>query len=191
MTDASVRPAYAARNPPARSVVRLKPANGHSPATPARMTTHQTATASVGRLVSPNVPPSYASRNVTTATAAVTASGAIGAAERPCAGTASGAPIGPARVAATAKTAPEEGVLMETVPHMRKLVLAGGIAVLATLGTGTAYAGGCNQSSSSAVQQYVEQVPGACGSNAANASTKTRKVPAALQNKIDSHGGKD
>jgi hypothetical protein len=80
---------------------------------------------------------------------------------------------------------------METVPHMRKLVLAGGIAVLATLGTGTAYAGGCNQSSSSAVQQYVEQVPGACGSNATNASTKTRKVPMALQHKIDSQGGKD
>ena len=80
---------------------------------------------------------------------------------------------------------------METVPQMRKLVLAGGIAVLATLGTGTAYAGGCNQSSSSAVQQYVEQVPGACGSKATNASTKTRKVPQALQHKIDSQGGKD
>jgi LPXTG-motif cell wall-anchored protein len=80
---------------------------------------------------------------------------------------------------------------METVPQMRKLVLAGGIAVLATLGTGTAYAGGCNQSSSSAVQQYVEQVPGACGSKATNSSTKTRKVPQALQHKIDSQGGKD
>jgi LPXTG-motif cell wall-anchored protein len=80
---------------------------------------------------------------------------------------------------------------METVPQMRKLVLAGGIAVLATLGTGTAYAGGCNQSSSSAVQQYVEQVPGACGSKATNGSSKTRKVPQALQHKIDSQGGKD
>ena len=80
---------------------------------------------------------------------------------------------------------------METVPHMRKLVLAGGIAVLATLGTGTAYAGGCNQSSSSAVQQYVEQVPGACGSKATNSSSKPRKVPQALQHKIDSQGGKD
>ena len=80
---------------------------------------------------------------------------------------------------------------METVPQMRKLVLAGGIAVLATLGTGTAYAGGCNQSSSSAVQQYVEQVPGACGSKPTNASTKTRKVPTTLQHKIDSRGGKD
>ncbi len=80
---------------------------------------------------------------------------------------------------------------MDTVPHMRKLVLAGGIAVLATLGTGTAYAGGCNQSSSSAVQQYVEQVPGACGSKATNSSSKPRKVPQALQHKIDSQGGKD
>ncbi len=80
---------------------------------------------------------------------------------------------------------------METVPHMRKLVLAGGIAVLATLGTGTAYAGGCNQSSSSAVQQYVEQVPGACGSKATNSNSKPRKVPQALQHKIDSQGGKD
>lgn len=80
---------------------------------------------------------------------------------------------------------------METVPHMRKLVLAGGIAVLATLGTGTAYAGGCNQSSSSAVQQYVEQVPGACGSNATNSNSKPRKVPQTLQHKIDSQGGKD
>src|SRR3954452_12224214 len=80
---------------------------------------------------------------------------------------------------------------METVPQMRKLVLAGGIAVLATLGTGTAYAGGCNQSSSSAVQQYVEQVPGACGSNATNSSSKPRKVPTALQQKIDSQGGND
>jgi hypothetical protein len=80
---------------------------------------------------------------------------------------------------------------METVPHMRKLVLAGGIVLLATLGTGTASAGGCNQSSSSAVQQYVEQVPGACGSKATNASTKTRTVPPALQQKIDKQGGRD
>jgi len=78
---------------------------------------------------------------------------------------------------------------METVPHMRKLVLAGGIAVLATLGTGTAYAGGCNQSSSSAVQQYVEQVPGACGSKASGGSTKSRVVPQQLQKKINSQGG--
>jgi hypothetical protein len=81
---------------------------------------------------------------------------------------------------------------METVPQMRKLVLAGGIAVLATLGaTAPAYAGGCNQSSSSAVQQYVEQVPGACGPSATNGSTKTRKIPQALQHKIDSQGGED
>lgn len=81
---------------------------------------------------------------------------------------------------------------MEAVPHMRKIVLAGGIAVLATLGTtATAYAGGCNQSSSSAVQQYVEQVPGACGDKATGGSTKTRKVPTQLEQKIDSQGGND
>ena len=70
------------------------------------------------------------------------------------------------------------------------LVLAGGIAVLATLAaTAPASAGGCNQSSSSAVQQYVEQVPGACGSKATGGSTKSRVVPKQLQQKIDSQGG--
>ena len=81
---------------------------------------------------------------------------------------------------------------MEAVPHMRKIVLAGGIAVLATLGTtAPAYAGGCNQSSSSAVQQYVEQVPGACGDKATGGSTNTRKVPTKLEQKIDKQGGAD
>src|SRR5215204_1816168 len=84
---------------------------------------------------------------------------------------------------------------MEAVPHMRKLVLAGGIAVLATLGTSAAaYGKGCSGNSSnppSSVSQYVEQVPGACGSKATNQGTQTRKIPKAIEQKIDSQGGDD
>ena len=82
---------------------------------------------------------------------------------------------------------------MEAVPHMRKLVLAGGIAVLATVGTTTAaYGKGCSGSSSnppSSVSQYVEQVPTSCGSKATGGSSNTRAVPKQLQQKIDSQGG--
>ena len=58
---------------------------------------------------------------------------------------------------------------MEAVPHMRKIVLAGGIAVLAVLGTSaTAHAKGCsdNQDVPSSVAQYTEQQPTACGTHA-------------------------
>jgi hypothetical protein len=81
---------------------------------------------------------------------------------------------------------------MEAVPHVRKIVLAGGIAVLAALGTSaTAYGGGCNQNVPSSVAQYVEQTPSACGQHASGQGTKTRKVPKALQKKIDSQSGAD
>jgi len=84
---------------------------------------------------------------------------------------------------------------MEAVPHVRKLVLAGGIAVLATLGTSAAaYGKGCSGNSNnppSSVSQYVEQVPGACGSKAVNQGSQTRKVPKVIEKKIDQQGGDD
>src|SRR6187397_1458577 len=83
---------------------------------------------------------------------------------------------------------------MEAVPHMRKIVLAGGIAVLAVLGTSaTAYAKGCsdNQNVPSSVAQYTEQQPTACGTHATGQGTRTRPVPKSLQKQIDSQGGED
>jgi hypothetical protein len=84
---------------------------------------------------------------------------------------------------------------MEAVPHMRKLVLAGGIAALMGLGTSApAFAGGCSNSSSSppsSVSQYVEQQPTACGNQATGQGTATRKVPKQIQTKIDKLGGED
>ena len=83
---------------------------------------------------------------------------------------------------------------MEAVPHMRKFVLAGGIAVLAALGTSaTAYGKGCsdNQNVPSSVAQYTEQQPTACGTRATGQGTHTRPVPKSLQKQIDSQGGED
>ena len=84
---------------------------------------------------------------------------------------------------------------MEAVPHMRKLVLAVGIAVLATLGTSAgAYGKRCSGNSNnppSSVSQYVEQVPGACGSKSSGQGTQTRKVPKQIEQKINSQGGDD
>jgi hypothetical protein len=83
---------------------------------------------------------------------------------------------------------------MEAVPHMRKLVLAGGIAVLAALGTtATAYGKGCsgNQNVPSSVAQYTEQQPTACGTHATGQGNQTRKVPHVIQQKIDKQGGDD
>ncbi len=83
---------------------------------------------------------------------------------------------------------------MEAVPHMRKFVLAGGIAVLAALGTSaTAYGKGCsgNQNVPSSVAQYTEQQPTACGTHATGQGNQTRKVPKSIQNQIDSQGGQD
>jgi hypothetical protein len=84
---------------------------------------------------------------------------------------------------------------MAAVPQMRKLVLAGGIAVLATLGTSAAaYGKGCSGSSSnppSSVSQYVEQQSTACGSQATGQGNQTRKVPKTIEHKIQSQGGQD
>jgi hypothetical protein len=83
---------------------------------------------------------------------------------------------------------------MEAVPHVRKLVLAVGIAAVATLGTSAAaYGKGCsgNQDVPSSVAQYVEQVPGACGSKTVDQGSQTRKVPKAIEHKIDQSGGDD
>lgn len=83
---------------------------------------------------------------------------------------------------------------MEAVPHMRKIVLAGGIAVLAVLGTSaTAHAKGCsdNQNVPSSVAQYTEQQPTACGTHATGQGNQTRKVPKTLQHQIDTQGGQD
>jgi len=83
---------------------------------------------------------------------------------------------------------------MEAVPHMRKFVLAGGIAVLAVLGTSaTAFGKGCsdNQNVPSSVAQYTEQQPTACGTHATGQGTHTRPVPKSLQKQIDSQGGED
>jgi hypothetical protein len=85
---------------------------------------------------------------------------------------------------------------MEAVPHVRKIVLAGGIAVLASLGTSAAaYGNGCSNSSSnppSAVSQYVEQQPTACGDKpTGGGGTAPRKVPKQIQSRIDKLGGQD
>ena len=83
---------------------------------------------------------------------------------------------------------------MEAVPHMRKFVLAGGIAVLAVLGTSAAaYGKGCsgNQNVPSSVAQYTEQQPTACGTHATGQGNQTRKVPKSLQKQIDTQGGQD
>ena len=83
---------------------------------------------------------------------------------------------------------------MEAVPHMRKFVLAGGIAVLAVLGTSaTAYGKGCsgNQNVPSSVAQYTEQQPTACGTHATGQGNQTRNVPKTIQKQIDSQGGQD
>ena len=85
---------------------------------------------------------------------------------------------------------------MEAVPHMRKLVLAGGIAVVASLGATTpAYGGGCSPSSNnppSSVSQYVEQQPTACGNQATGqGGNSTRKVPKQIQSRIQQLGGND
>jgi hypothetical protein len=83
---------------------------------------------------------------------------------------------------------------MEAVPQMRKFVLAGGIAVLAVLGTSaTAYGKGCsgNQNVPSSVAQYTEQQPTACGTHATGQGTQTRKVPKTIQKQIDTQGGQD
>jgi len=84
---------------------------------------------------------------------------------------------------------------MEALPHVRKFVLAGVIATVATLGTSAAaYGKGCSGSSSnppSSVAQYVEQTPTACGQHAAGSGTQTRKVPKSIQQKIDKQGGED
>lgn len=83
---------------------------------------------------------------------------------------------------------------MEAVPHVRKLVLAVGIAAVATLGTSAAaYGKGCsgNQDVPSSVAQYVEQVPGACGSKTVDQGSQTRKVPKVIEHKIDQQGGDD
>jgi hypothetical protein len=81
---------------------------------------------------------------------------------------------------------------MEAVPHMRKLVLAGGIAVLATLGTSAAaYGKGCstNQNVPSSVAQYVEQQPTACGTQPTGQGNQSRKIPKQIEKKIDSQSG--
>jgi hypothetical protein len=83
---------------------------------------------------------------------------------------------------------------MEAVPQMRKYVLAGAIAVLAALATtAPAYGNGCsNSSSSSSVQQYVEQIPCAGGSQAAGSGNNTKRtLPKQIQTKIDQQGGQD
>lgn len=84
---------------------------------------------------------------------------------------------------------------MEAVPHMRKLVLAGAVGILAALGTtAPAYGGGCSNSSSnppSSVAQYTEQNVTACGDKPTSGSTTTRKIPKQLEQKIDSQAGAD
>ena len=81
---------------------------------------------------------------------------------------------------------------MEAVPQLRKFVLAGTIAALATLGTtATAYADDCPNAPSS-VQQYVECVPSASGgSQPTGSSKKTRPIPKPIEQKIDEQGGDD
>jgi hypothetical protein len=84
---------------------------------------------------------------------------------------------------------------MEAVPYMRKFVVAGAIAALAMISTSApAYGKGCSgnvKNPPSSVQQYVEQDPTSCGSQATGTGNKTRKVPKSIENKIAKDGGKD
>jgi hypothetical protein len=81
---------------------------------------------------------------------------------------------------------------METISHGRHLALAGTIAVLAALVAGSpAYAKGpcLKNGGPSSVQQYVEQLPQACGSSATGTGNQQRKLPASIAHKIDQQSG--
>lgn len=82
---------------------------------------------------------------------------------------------------------------MEAVTHTRQLALAGAIAVLAALGASSpAFGGDCLPSGGpSSVQQYVEQIPQACGSHATGTGTKQRTLPPKIKHKIQKQGGTD
>ena len=84
---------------------------------------------------------------------------------------------------------------METRRYIRQLAVAGAAAASFTLATGSpASAGGCSSNvssggGSSAVQQYVEQLPTSCGNVASGTGTRQTKLPKAIEHKIDSQGG--
>jgi hypothetical protein len=81
---------------------------------------------------------------------------------------------------------------MEANRRGRQLALAGAIAALAALAAGSpAYGKGCLKNGGpSSVQQYVEQLPQACGSSATGTGQKQRKLPASIERKIQQQGGK-
>ena len=84
---------------------------------------------------------------------------------------------------------------METRRYIRQLSAAGALAASFTLATGSpASAGGCSSNvssggGSSAVQQYVEQLPTACGNQASKTGTHETKLPKSIEQKIDSQAG--
>jgi hypothetical protein len=84
---------------------------------------------------------------------------------------------------------------METRTYIRQLVAAGAVAASFALATGSpATAGGCSSNvssggGSSAVQQYVEQLPTACGNQATGTGSGETKLPKSIERKIDSQAG--
>jgi hypothetical protein len=83
---------------------------------------------------------------------------------------------------------------METRRYIPQLAAAGAVAASFALATGSpASAGGCSSNVSgggnAATEQYVEQIPTACGSQASGTGTHTTKLPKAIEQKIDRQGG--
>src|SRR5881227_3990989 len=79
---------------------------------------------------------------------------------------------------------------------MRKLLVAGGVAAFSALAVGSpAYGKGCSGSlhngGASSVAQYVEQIPGSCGSSAAGSGIHHTKLPATIAHQVQTQGGKN
>jgi hypothetical protein len=84
---------------------------------------------------------------------------------------------------------------MEAVPAVRNVILTTALAALVVLSASSpAFGKGCGGTGNnppSSVAQYVEQVPTSCGSKATGTDSQTRKIPKAIEQKIDSQGGQD
>lgn len=85
---------------------------------------------------------------------------------------------------------------MEMRKHIRQLVFAAALGAVAALVAGSpAYGKGCPGSvkngGPSSVQQYVEQLPTSCGSHASGSGNRQTKLPASLEQEIQTKGGKD
>jgi hypothetical protein len=83
---------------------------------------------------------------------------------------------------------------METRSCIRQLTVAGALAATFVLASSSpASAGGCSSNVSgggnAATQQYVEQLPTACGNQASGTGSGQTKLPKAIEQKIDSQAG--